>query len=411
MTTPSQELMEVTMIWNYPNWGGAQIYFLSIVRNAPSGWKMRLVLPSGSSSEVVNFFEAYGVSIEYLTKVYEPQPAPSLIEKLKRQWQRIRSEVEVYGYSRRNLKENSIVHIEAPPWQSWVLLYFLSRHFHTVATVHNSIPAKDSTWRGFIWQWRMNFLLGRKNFQLFAANQDAVNSIRSYVRQEYWEKISLTRAAIDPAEIDKVRNAPFDRNAALQKCGLSADRFIVLCVGQFIDRKGRWVFLDAARQACAAGNDLFFVWLGPKPLTAADESRISEYGVGDYFKFILSETLGPSRSDVLTFFRIADVFVLASYLEGLPISIIEALALGLPVISTNINGIPEAVVDQKTGLLIEPGDHHALNRAILKLRSNPEFRNCIATAGRAFTIETFDERAATAVAFDRYLYGFERPRK
>ncbi|MEP6947036.1 MAG: glycosyltransferase [Acidobacteriota bacterium] len=366
---------------------------------------MRLVLPRGANSDVTRFFEPYGVKIEYLDRMYAQHAAASLLDKLKRQWERIRSELEVYRYSRRNLAPNSIVHIEAAPWQSWILLYLLSRRFNTIATVHNSIPAKDSTSRAPIWSWRMTFLLRQPRFQLFAANQDAVESIRSYVPEAYWDKISLTRAAINPFEIEQVLNAPFDRDGLLRKHGVPINRFIVLCVGQFIDRKGRWVFMEAAQQARAAGNDLFFIWLGPEELSDADIARIAEYDVEGYFRYVVSPSLGPKRSDVLTFFRVADVFILASYLEGLPISIIEALALGLPVISTNINAIPEAVTNLKTGLLIKPGYTLGLTEAIEKFHLDDKFRTEVSKAGQAFALETFDERLATAVVFDRYSRG------
>ena len=393
---------EVTMIWNYPNWGGAQIYFLSIVRNARPGWKMRLILPRGASSDITKFFEPYGVEVSYLRSMYVPREAVSLGEKLKRQWERIRSEAEVYFHTRKFVKRGSIVHIEAPPWQSWVLLFFLARRFQTIATVHNSIPALGSSRRTSIWKWRLNFLMKRPRFQIFAANQDAVDNLRSYIHERYWDKISLTRAAINPLEIAAVMGAPFDRAALRRRVDLSPDGFIVLCVGQFIDRKGRWVFIEAAKRAKAASHPLSFVWVGPEPLSASDAKGIAALDVDSHFTYILSSSLGPERKDVLSFFRIADVFVLASFLEGLPISIMEALALGLPVVSTNINAIPEAIKDGETGLLIEPGDVDGLLTAVTRLSEDEELRSRLAVAGRSFALETFDERLAADVVFVRY---------
>ncbi len=390
------------MIWNYPNWGGAQIYFLSIVRNAPKGWKMRLVLPRGVNSEVTKFFEPYGVEIDYLRTTFVLRPVSSLKEKIVRQWQRIRSEAEIYIYSWRKLSANSVIHIEAGPWQSWIILFLLSLRFNTIVTVHNSLPVRDSTRRSAIWKWRMNFLMRMRRFQIFGANQNAVDSLRTYIQPRYWEKITLTRAAINPIEIAAVLEVPLDRDELLRRNGLPTDRFIILCVGQFIDRKGRWVFVEAAKRARVANNDLFFVWIGPDAPDDGDLARIAEYQVDGWFKYIVSSSLGAARSDVLTFFRLADVFVLASFLEGLPISIIEAMGLGLPVISTNIGAIPEAITDARTGLLVEAGDIDALTAAIDAMRTDEVMRRGLATAGQAFAMQTFDERNATSAVFERY---------
>lgn len=395
----------VTFVWNYPNWGGAQIAFLSIVRNAPPGWHFRILLPREASSEIVGFFESYNVEIAFLNSAYDSRASEGLMAKLRRQWRRVRSEAEIYIYCRRNLSPNSVVHISLAPWQSWIVLYLLSRRFRTTATVHNSIPVGNPAWREAIWGWRLNFLLKRRRFQLFAANLDAVNGLRRYVNESLWDKITLTRDSINPVEIQGVLDAQFDRDARLAGNDIPTDRFIVLCVGQFIDRKGRWVFLDAARQALASDSSLYFVWVGPERPGGPDLERIAEYGLDGSFKFVLSSTLGARRQDILEFFRVADLFVLASFLEGLPISIIEAMALGIPTVSTNINGIPEAIIDEETGILVEPGDATALSQAMIRLRSDDVLRNRISTECRKFAVKNFDERVSASIVFDRYLNG------
>jgi glycosyltransferase involved in cell wall biosynthesis len=248
----------------------------------------------------------------------------------------------------------------------------------------------------------LNFLLKRPRFQLFAANLDAMNGLRKFVDERLWDKITLTRDSINPTEIQGVLDAKLDRDALLAGNDIPTDRFIVLCVGQFIDRKGRWVFLEAAKQALEADSGLFFVWVGPELPSGQDLERIAEYGLDGSFKFVLSSSLGTRRQDILEFFRVADIFVLASFLEGLPISIIEAMALGIPTVSTNINGIPEAIIDSETGLLVEPGDATALSQAMIRLRSDDELRNHIAKACRSFAVEEFDERISAAITFDRY---------
>ena len=149
-------------------------------------------------------------------------------------------------------------------------------------------------------------------------------------------------------------------------------------------------------------DDVAFAWLTPKMPNEVDRAKIAEYGLGDDFKLVLSSTVGSNRYDVLRFFRIADAFALVSFVEGLPISLLEAMALGLPSISTNINAIPEAIIDDKTGILIEAGDSGALAGSIVKLKNNGDLRSRLANSGREFALSNFDERLVADIVIDSY---------
>ncbi|HEX8638875.1 MAG TPA: glycosyltransferase, partial [Pyrinomonadaceae bacterium] len=111
---------------------------------------------------------------------------------------------------------------------------------------------------------------------------------------------------------------------------------------------------------------------------------------------------GEKHEEVLRFFRLFDVFALPSFWEGLPIAVLEAMALGVPTISTRVNAIPEAVIDQKTGLLIEAGSSEQLSKAILKLYADEKTRNNLARNGREFVLENFDERIAGQIVIENY---------
>ena len=102
-------------------------------------------------------------------------------------------------------------------------------------------------------------------------------------------------------------------------------------------------------------------WLPSIP-SREDQKKIDDFGLGSNFRLVLSDQIGVERIDVLRFFTIADVFVLPSFVEGLPIALLEAVAMGIPSISTNVYGIPEAIKHDETGLLVEPGDADELPR-------------------------------------------------
>ncbi len=393
---------QVFFVWNYLTWGGAQIYFLSIVKQAAPNWRFKVILPKQSKPEILKFFTQNGVEYEFIDACLDLSEVASFKQKLQRQWRRIRAEIVTYKHLLRYDLSESIVHVESAPWQSWLFLFLLSRRGNVFVTMHNALPENVSEKRKMLWKKRLNFLLKQKNFHFFAANQNAIESVKKYVESKYWDKLTLTRASINLEEIKEITGAKFYKNDLRRKFDLPEEKFIVLCVGQFIDRKGRWIFLEAASEIAKIKKDIFFVWLTPQKPSAEEFEKIRQFAVEDAFRIVLSESVGKEHADVLKFFRIADVFALPSLWEGLPIAVLEALALGIPVISTNINAIPEAVKNLETGILIEPGNSGELSEAILKLYEDENLRKKLAENGQKFVSTNFDEKVSGRIALENY---------
>jgi glycosyltransferase involved in cell wall biosynthesis len=392
---------QLLFVWNYLEWGGAQIYFLAIMKEAKNDWEIKVIMPRGSSAQFIGFLEKIGIEYELTDFSLDLQPADNLSRKLKRQWNKVKSELLIYKHLLRYQLKESILHIETAPWQSWQLLLALTRRGNVFVTMHNRLP-QTSGWRLKLWKTRFGLISKSKNFHLFASNQDTKNSLREFVSPEFWETIKVTYTAINPLEIDEALRHEFSRETLCQKHGLPMDKFIVLCVGQFIDRKGRWTFLEAVEKVVKERDDIVFVWLSPTLPNDEDRKIIENYQVKDKFHLILSENVGQNRQDVLTFFRLADVFTLPSFIEGLPIALLEAMALGIPSISTDINAIPETIKHLETGWLIEAGDSEALAQAIVELKNDEELREKLGKNGHEFVIVNFDERVAARTAIQEY---------
>lgn len=404
MTKPRTQLI---FLWNYVEWGGAQIFLLAIMKAARADWDILVVLPRGSMPTILYFLDDLGIRYEFLDVAIQVSEAPGLNDKLRRQWRRIYAEAVSFKYLMRFDLKNSILHIETAPWQSWLLLTALAmRRAHVFVTMHNFMP-RTSQLREMIWRLRLKFVSGLPGFHIIPSNQDTKDKLRGWVRDDFWEKMIVAHTAIDPTEIDAVLESKFDRSETRAQHGVDADKFVVLCVGQFIDRKGRWVFLEAAKQVIDKDPDVAFVWLTPKLPDETETARIDEYGLGDSLKIVLSDNVGKAREDVLRFFRVADVFSLPSYVEGLPIALLEAMALNIPSISTRVYAIPEAIKDMETGILIDAGDSSGLADSILRLKRDPELREKLGSNGREFVLENFDERIVAGKVIDSYKRSLE----
>lgn len=396
------QIYNVIYAWNYLRWGGAQIYLLSIIRNAPANWKFIFLIPRNSKLDLIKFFEPYGVTFDFIDHAIDEGEADNIVRKVKRQWSRIRAEIEMYSRLSKYDPKTTVIHTESAPWQSWLFLTLLTIRTSVFVTLHNALTTEVPGWRASIWRRRLRSLVRRKRFHLFAANRDAIDKMGFFLPPDEVDKITLTRATINPLEIDEVLSEELDRAGLRDKHGLGRNKFLVLSIGQFIDRKGRWVFLEAARDLVKEYSDIQFVWIAPELPDDEESQRIEGYGLGDSFRLLLSSDVGAGRHEVLSFFRAADIFALPSLWEGLPISILEAMALGLPTISTNVNAIPEAVKNDETGILIEPGDRRALTGAILRLKADSALCERLSKNGREHVLKYFDERDAARIALKAY---------
>jgi glycosyltransferase involved in cell wall biosynthesis len=157
---------------------------------------------------------------------------------------------------------------------------------------------------------------------------------------------------------------------------------IVLTVARLDRQKGHSYLLAAAAQV----PDALFVLAGDGPERASLEAAARAAGLEHRVIFL------GYRSDIPDLLASSDLFVLPSLFEGLPLSILEAMAAGRPVIASAIGGNDEAVVHGGTGLLVPPADPDALAQAIRLLLSDASLARCFGAAGRAHAQREFSAR-------------------
>lgn len=192
------------------------------------------------------------------------------------------------------------------------------------------------------------------------------------------------RALLPGAEITLIPNGIRTTDFAVAEC--RNDRYVrLLFVGAMGRLKGEGDLICALKLASERAPDLRVSLLGHGAETV--KNLCHEYGVWSRLEY-----LGPvQHSDRFRFFRQADIFVLPSYGEGMPLAVLEAMAAGLPIIATRVGGIPDLMTDGAEGFLLNPGDVSALADRIVRLANDPQLR---ATMGQraARRVQQFDEQ-------------------
>jgi glycosyltransferase involved in cell wall biosynthesis len=175
---------------------------------------------------------------------------------------------------------------------------------------------------------------------------------------------TFEHAGVDPVLLRVVRNgardvaAPPDRAGVRHELGLPEACPLVLTVGRFTPQKNYPALLDAVPAVLTVHPEAQFVWVGQGPLWDRLHRMVQTRGLARYVHLV------GQRSDAPRLMAAADLFVLPSQFEGLPLVVLEAMASGLPVVGTRVCGIEEAVVDGVTGRLVPCDDMQALTEAI-----------------------------------------------
>ena len=390
----------ILYVWNYREWGGAQIYYLSLMRalrseqSAVSGRaEVSVVVPEDSDARVLEYLQELGVPVEFV------DAAPPFVAVEKGVFGKLRHRARVFGSEHRLVSKilrlldeeasggrddrvPALIHIDLGFWQSYRALARLCKRANVFVTQHTAL-ADPGGIRGALWRIKGKRMSRLPNFVILASNTDAKYSLRPFLTEEKFDSIRVTYTGIDPDEIDTVSRSV-----------RHADRVpLVMSVGQFNERKGCWTVLDSLRKLREAGEKVRFVWLGTSRLGSETVERINGYHLDDMFQFLSAEEIGPTRQDLLGRLATADIFVLASFREGLPIALVEAMALGLPCIASRVGAIPEAIDHDVSGLLIEPGDADSLATAIRNLIHDEQSRKMFGTAAHAIAFEKFNQRA------------------
>jgi glycosyltransferase involved in cell wall biosynthesis len=194
-----------------------------------------------------------------------------------------------------------------------------------------------------------------------------------------WPSVHVIPNGVD---VDTLRREALDRDTARKELGIPGDRPVVGTVGGLMPKKGHRVLVMAAREVAVRHPDALFVFVGlpvdPEPI----RRQIAEAGLDD--RVVLAGYV-PRAASLMPAF---DVFCLPSLFEGMPVSLLEAMSLGLASVATSAGGVPEVVADGRDALVVRPGNAGALASALDRLLADPALRDRLG-AGASTTAARF----------------------
>jgi glycosyltransferase involved in cell wall biosynthesis len=205
-----------------------------------------------------------------------------------------------------------------------------------------------------------------------------------------WDKFEISPLGVDP-EVFKLRDivAP-------------SDVFEILCVGRLVPVKGQFILLNAVRQLLAEGRRIKLRYIGDGPDRARLENMVADSQLNEHIIF----EGAVNQDDILQFYQSADIFTIASFAEGVPVVLMEAMMMGIPCVTTHITGIPE-LIGQGEGLLVAPSDEEGLAEAIRKLMDDENLYKQIAQAGHDSVMARYELSKNTerlAAIFERHYF-------
>jgi colanic acid/amylovoran biosynthesis glycosyltransferase len=288
-----------------------------------------------------------------------------------------------------------------------------ARHVHA----HLANVAVDVTWLATTFgdaagtgPWRWSFTMHgptefrdvvRFNLARKVENADVVVCISDFCRSqlmalvapEHWEKLVVVHCGVDTERFRTVERPP----RVPQR---------ILTVGRLVPEKAQSLLLDAVARLVELGHDVVATIVGDGPdhdrlVVLRDELRLTK-------RVTFSGAVG--QDDLVGMFEDADLFVLPSFDEGVPVVLMEAMACGLPVITTRIAGIPELVADDVSGVLVPPGRVDLLVDAISRLLEDPARRARIGRQARVAVEGGFDAHVEAIKLGRAVLQLWERER-
>lgn len=191
---------------------------------------------------------------------------------------------------------------------------------------------------------------------------------------EHWHKLEVARLGVDPEVF-----APKAFNPA-------PEVFEVICVGRLAPAKGQHILVEAINRLVEEGRNIRLRIVGDGEDRPSLEQQVTQLGLGEHV--IFEGAVNQDR--IRDLYSRADIFSIPSFAEGIPVVLMEAMAMEIPCVTTRITGIPELIRNGIDGLLVAPSDSDELANALARLMDDPELREQLGKHGRIRVVEDYN---------------------
>lgn len=241
-----------------------------------------------------------------------------------------------------------------------------------------------------LWATRLTYGL---NDLVFAVSRGVYDSIARFGL----EKVTRVETLLNGVPVEQVRAEVHDLDELRRELGIPGGHLVVGTVAVLTQQKLLTDWLEVARTVAQQRDDVTFLLVGGGPEEAALAARARALGLEDRVR------MPGFRADGRRLMGLMDIYLMTSAYEGLPIALLEAMALGKPVVSTAVGGIPEAVEGGSQGFLAPVGSVETLARHTLRLLEDAALRSELGRQGAERVERDFHSRDRIRFVENRYL--------
>jgi len=369
-------------VTNTDGFGGTEIHLLELIKRLPRSDVQAFILQLG--------VEAYS---DHLT---EDHSLPVIIRS-----ERFRNSLwNWFRFFRRNRLDIVVFlngWVRSFPWYASLAAYLagvprcFSIHHLTAPRLARtegwSLGSILRRWVGGGRRTRMKLSISALFFDTTICVSEAV---RDRLVMDYGFPADKTITVHNGVSVSEFAPSETNRASVRTKLYLSSEEFLIVSVARLSEVKGLDILLLALAQVLRQGQSCKCIIVGDGPLRKSLVEQAEALGLQCHVFF------EGFQKDVRPFLQVADAFVLTSYLEGLPLSIIEAMACGLPCVVTNVGGNAEAVRHMVHGLIVAPGSVEQTAEAILYMATHPKERAEMSRMAQSRVRDAFDVEARMA---------------
>lgn len=363
MTLPDEPIKVVHVIDELPP-DGAERLLVDILKYGSSAFRYSVVcLVRGGA--LVTELEAIGVPVTVLGRRsrFDPSLVVRLVHWLRNQ-------------------RPSVLHTHLFTADAWGRT---AGRFARVPAIFSTVHSTNM-WKGEMHRW-IDRVLARHSTCVIACSKEVGETLVVH------DHLPRDRVVVVPNGIDLKRFQNVDAGGVRKQLGIAATLPVLVVVGRLHEAKGHADLLAALDLIRSETPDFQCLFVGSGELREPLEADVTRRGLIGRVRFL------GQRRDVPQLLAASDVMVIPSRWEGLPIALLEAMAMEKAIVATAVGGIPDVVEDGGHGLIVAPGDIPALGRAIRRLLVDAEFRQRLGRAAGERVRQRYDV-AATASAYE-----------